>query len=161
MSSSSGMLPFLKILSLVSHRSGVGRRTWTDRDLLSVQPQRRYLASGRPILEPYKATNHLPFKCLHRDQDISPPPLHEGAKIYSFWVGFLAKRNPRKRTSPAVLVSRALHSCFIDPVIRKPNAAEESAIALRDRAAQVDNLATDNLLALDSLGGVPRVHHQL
>lgn len=161
MSSSSGTLPFLKILSLVSNRSGVGRRTWTDRDLLSVQPQRRYLASGRPILEPYKATNHLPFKCLHRDQDISPPPLHEGAKIYSFWVGFLVKRNPRRRTSTAALVSRAVHPCFIDPVIRKPDAAEEPAIALPDRAAQVDNLATYNFFAFDSLGGVPRVHHQL
>ena len=108
MSSSSGMLPFLKILSLVSNRSGVGRRTWTNRDLLSVQPQQRYLASGRPILEPYKASNHLPFKCLHREQDISPPLLHEGAKIYSFWVGFLAKRNPRRRSSTAVLVTHAL-----------------------------------------------------
>ena len=108
MSSSSGMLPFPKILLLASNRSGVGRRTWTDRDLLSVQPQRRYPASGRPILEPYKVTNHLPFNCLHRDQDISPPPLHEGAKIYSLWVGFLAKRNPRRRTSTAVLISRAL-----------------------------------------------------
>jgi hypothetical protein len=169
MSSSSGMLPFLKILSLVSNRSGVGRRTWTNRDLLSVQPQQRYLASGRPILEPYKASNHLPFKCLHREQDISPPLLHEGAKIYSFWVGFLAKRNPRRWTSTAVLVSRALplpliraflNTCFIDLVIPKPN-AEESAIALRDRAAEVDNLATYNFFALDSLGGVPRVHHQL
>jgi hypothetical protein len=156
------MLPFLKILSLVSNRSGVGRRTWTNRDLLSVQPQQRYLASGRPILEPYKASNHLPFKCLHREQDISPPLLHEGAKIYSFWVGFLAKRTPERRTSTAVLVSRALpYTCFIDLVIPKPNAAEESAIALRDRAAQVDNLATYNFFALDSLGGVPRVHHQL
>src|ERR1700757_2248456 len=108
MSSSSGKLPFLKILSLVSDRSGVGRRTWTNRDLLSVQLQRRYVASGRPILDPCKATNHLPFKCLHRDQDISPLPLHEGAKIYSFWVGFLVKRNLRRRTSTAVLVSRAL-----------------------------------------------------
>src|SRR5579864_4949153 len=145
MSSSSGMLPFLKILSLVSNRSGVGRRTWTNRDLLSVQPQQRYLASGRPILEPYKASNHLPFKCLHREQDISPPFLHEGAKIYSFWVGFLAKRNPRRRTSTAVRVTRALpYTCFIDLVI----AAEESAIALRDRAAPVDNLATYNFFAL-------------
>src|SRR5579864_5997455 len=163
MSSSSGMLPFLKILLLVA-TGPVGRRTWTDRDLLSVQLQRRYVASGRPILDPCKATNHLPFKCLHRDQDISLLPLHEGAKIYSFWVGFLVKRNPRRRTSKAVLFSRALHPsypCFIDPVIRKPDAAEEPAIALPDRAAQVGNLATDNLLALDSLGGVPRVHHQL
>ena len=159
MSSSSGTLPFLKILLLVCNRSS--GEPGTDRDLLSVQLQQRYLASGRPILEPCKATNHLPFKCLHRDQDISPPPLHEGAKIYSFWVGFLAKRSPRRRTATAVLVSRALYPCFIDPVIPKPNAAEESAIALRDRAAQVDNLATYNLLALDSLGRVPRVHHQL
>jgi len=162
MSSSSGMLPFLKILSLVSNRSGVGRRTWTNRDLLSVQPQQRYLASGRPILEPYKASNHLPFKCLHREQEISPPLLHEGAKIYSFWVGFLAKRNPRRRTSTAVLVTRALPL----PVLYRSCHSEAErgggiSIAVARPRCTVDHLATYNFFALDSLGGVPRVHHQL
>ena len=168
MSSSSGKLPFLKILSLVSNRSGVGRRTWTDRDQLSVQLQRRYVASGRPILDPCKATNHLPFKCLHRDQDISPLPLHEGAKIYSFWVGFLVKRNLRRRTSTAVLVSRALPlsllyrlSVLYRSCHSEAERGEGISIVLRDRASQADNLATYNFFALDSLCGVPRVHHQL
>jgi hypothetical protein len=138
MSSSSGKLPFLKILSLVSNRSGVGRRTWTDRDLLSVQLQRRYVASGRPILDPCKATNHLPFKCLHRDQDISPLPLHEGAKIYSFWVGFLVKRNLRRRTSTAVLVSRALPLSLDLSIIR---ALSILSFRSRTRRRSLDSIA--------------------
>src|SRR5690242_519221 len=99
MSSSDGTLPFPEILLLVGYRSGDGE-SGTDRDLLSVQLQRLFLASVRPILEQPKPTNHLPFKYLPSLHDISPRALTGGAKIYSFWVGFLVRGTPELARAP-------------------------------------------------------------
>ena len=92
MSSSDGTLPFLEILCF-SATDPMGRRTWDGPGPAQCTTAALLCCKHKAILEQPKATKMLPFNYLPFEHDICPRVFREGAKIYSFWVGFLDKKN--------------------------------------------------------------------